>query len=99
LNGEHDGGNSKDRARDRWADSFLYLGAEKVGAVNQLSRVEKWVCTWTAAIVAANVFAAPFPDAFIGSYFALSTALLFSIDVSLNIMLLILKNEGNWWGW
>jgi hypothetical protein len=98
LNGERDG-NSKDGARDRRADSFLYLGAEKVGAVNQLTRVEKWVCTWTAAIVATNVIPARISPLMLGSYVVLYLCTAVAIDASLNVVLLILKKQGNWWGW
>jgi hypothetical protein len=98
LNGERDG-NRKDGARDRRADSFLYLGAEKVGAVNQLTRVEKWVCTWTAAVIAANVIPDRISTLMLGSYVVIYLCSLVAIDVTLNVLLLILKNEGNWWGW
>jgi len=97
LNGERDG-NRKDGARDRRPDSFLYLGAEKVGAVNQLTRVEKWVCTWTAAIVAVNVIPDRISPLMLGSYVVLYLCTAVAIDASLNVLLLILKNDGNWWG-
>jgi hypothetical protein len=98
LNGERDG-DRKDGTRNRRADSFLYLGAEKVGAVKQLTRVEKWVCTWTAAVVAANVIPDRISPVLVGSYVVLYLCSLVAIDASLNVLLLILKNEGNWWGW
>ena len=98
MNGERDG-NRKDGTRDRRADSFLYLGAEKVGTVNRLTRVEKWVCTWTAAIVAANVIPARISPLMLGSYVVLYLSTAVAIDASLNVVLLILKKHDNWWGW
>jgi hypothetical protein len=70
-----------------------------VGAVNQLTRVEKWVCTWTAAIVATNVIPDRISPLLLGSYVVLYLCVMVAIDASLNVLLLIIKNEGNWWGW
>jgi len=98
LNGERDG-NRKNGARYCRADSFLCLGAEKVGTVNQLTQVEKWVCTWTAAIVATNVIPDRISPLMLGSYVVLYLCTAVAIDASLNVVLLILKKQGNWWGW
>jgi hypothetical protein len=70
-----------------------------VEAVNRLTRVEKWVCTWTAAIVAANVIPDRISPLLLASYVALYLSTAVAIDVSLNVVLLILKNQGNWWDW
>ena len=98
MNGERDG-DRKDGARNRRSDSFLHLGAEKVGAVNQLTRVEKYACLISAVFVACLVFPDPLPPAWVGAYLILYLLLALSIDISLSALLLILKNQGNWWGW
>jgi hypothetical protein len=98
LNGERDG-NRKDGARDRRPDSFLDLGAEKVGTVNRLTGVEKFVSMTSAVFVACMIFPDPLPPAWTGAYLILYVLLTLTIDISLCALLLMLKNQGNWWGW
>lgn len=64
-----------------------------------LTSVESYCCAFTAAIVAAMVTAQDFPAWFFGSYVVLFMFTGISIDVSLLVLLLFLKNQDNWWGW
>lgn len=70
-----------------------------MGTVNRLTRVESWVCSYSGAVAAGCVLSPSIPDAFVGAYLILFLCVAVSIDVTLCILLVILKNEGNWWGW
>lgn len=68
--------------------------------MNQLTKVECWICTFSSAVVAAScVFSFPFMDSFVGAALVFYLCLTASIDLTLTVLLLILKNEGDWWGW
>jgi hypothetical protein len=67
--------------------------------MQQLTQTERCICAFTAGPVAAMVIPPDPLSEFIGIYALLLAAVAFSLYITLAGLLLMLKNEGSWWGW